>query len=80
MSRTTEEKAQDYTAMGDSVMVINTVIGGTRNADFPLEHRKEKVKMNVLHLSAMVALADWGSEDMTAVNAAITAGQTYIGD
>lgn len=80
MSRTDEVKARDYAAMGDSVMVINAVIDGTRDANFSLEHRKERVNRNVSHLSEMLALSDWGSEDMTAVNAAITAGQAYIED
>jgi hypothetical protein len=79
MSRTDEEKANDYAAMGDSVMMINAIIDGTINADRSLEDRKERVRRNVDHLSAMVALTDWGDEDMTAVNAAITAGQTYRG-
>ena len=30
MARTTEEKAQDYTAMGHSVELINAVIQGHR--------------------------------------------------
>ena len=31
MARTTEEKAQDYTAMGHSVDLINAVIAGSAN-------------------------------------------------
>lgn len=78
MSRTDEEKAKDYTAMGDSVMLINVIIDGTRNDDWSLEDRKNRVRRNVDHLSAMVALTDWGDEDMTESNAAITAGQAYL--
>lgn len=80
MSRTDEEKAKDYAGMGDSVVVINAIIDGTRNADRSLEDRKNRVRRNVDHLAAMVALTDWGDEDMTESNAAITTGQAYIED
>ena len=33
MARTTEELAQDYTAMGHSVDLINAIIAGTQMAD-----------------------------------------------
>jgi hypothetical protein len=77
MSRTTEEKAQDYTAMGHSVTLINEVIAGTQMADESAEDRQGAVDRNVEHLELMVAKDDWGSEDMTAANSAITAGQAY---
>ena len=77
MSRTTEEKAQDFTAMGHSVTLINEVIAGTQMADESAEDRQGAVDRNVEHLELMVAKDDWGSEDMTAANSAITAGQAY---
>jgi hypothetical protein len=77
MARTTEEKAQDYTAMGHSVTLINEVIAGTQMADESAEDRQSCVDRNVEHLEIMVAKDDWGSEDMTASNSAITAGQGY---
>ena len=77
MARTTEEKAQDYTAMGHSVTLINEVIAGTQMADESTEDRQSCVDRNVEHLEIMVAKDDWGSEDMTASNSAITAGQGY---
>jgi hypothetical protein len=77
MSRTTEELAQDYTAMGHSVDLINAVIAGSQMADESAAERQSCVDRNVEHLELMVAKDDWGSEDMTAVNAAITAGQGY---
>lgn len=77
MSRTTEEKTQDYTAMGHSVDLINAVIAGTEMADDDADDRQDCVDRNVAHLELMVAKDDWGSEDMAAVNAAITAGQGY---
>jgi len=39
--------------------------------------RQDTVDRNVAHLEIMVGKDDWGSEDMAAANAAITAGQGY---
>ena len=77
MARTTEELAQDYTAMGHSVDLINAIIAGTQMANDTAADRQDCVDRNVEHLELMVAKDDWGSEDMTAANAAITAGQGY---
>jgi hypothetical protein len=76
-TRTAEQLAQDYTAMGHSVTLINEVIAGTQMADESAEDRQGAVDRNVEHLQLMVAKTDWGSEDMTAANSAITAGQAY---
>ena len=75
--RSNEQKAQDYTAMGHSVALINAVIAGTEMADESAEERQACVDRNVEHLQLMVAKTDWGSEDMADSNAAITAGQGY---
>ena len=77
MARTTEEKAQDYTAMGHSVELINAVIGGTQMADDPAEDRQSCVDRNVEHLELMKAKDDWGSEDMVATTKAISDGKAY---
>ena len=77
MSRTAEELAQDYAAMGHSVDLINAIIAGTQMADDDAADRQDCVDRNVEHLELMVAKDDWGSEDMTAVNAAITSGNGY---
>ena len=75
--RTAEQLAQDYTAMGHSVDLINAVIDGSQMADEDAEDRQSTVDRNVEHLELMVAKSDWGSEDMTAANSAITAGKAY---
>ena len=77
MTREAEQLAQDYSAMGDSVSVITDVIAGESMADESAEDRQDCVDRNTQHLELMVAKDDWGSEDMTAVNAAITAGNGY---
>ena len=76
-ARSAEERAQDYTAMGHSVDLINDVIAGNQMADEEAADRQDCVDRNVAHLELMVAKTDWEGEDMTAANAAITAGQGY---
>ena len=76
-TRDADQKAADYTAMGHSVDLINSVIDGSFMADEEAEDRQSAVARNVEHLQLMVAKTDWGSEDMTAANSAITAGQGY---
>jgi len=75
--RTDAELAQDYTAMGHSVSLINAVIAGDQMAGEPAADRQDCVDRNVAHLEIMVAKSDWGSESMTATNSAIAAGKGY---
>ena len=88
-ARTDELKAQNYSAMLNGASVINTVIA-THNKgsdatveDFAHEmthdEKKARVNRSMGYLKYMVALDDWGSEDMTAVNAAISAGEAFVG-
>ncbi len=77
VARTEEQLAQDYSAMGDSLALITAVIAGDSMAEEDAEDRQDCVDRNVQHLELMVAKDDWGSEDMTAVNAAISAGNGY---
>jgi hypothetical protein len=76
-ARTAEQLAQDYSAMGDSVSLINAIIAGDSMAEDDAAERQDCVDRNVAHLEIMVAKDDWDGEDMTASNAAITAGQGY---
>jgi hypothetical protein len=75
--RTAEEIAQDYTAMGHSVELINGIIDGSKMADETDEDKKDCVKRNVDHLELMVAKDFWTDEDMNDVESAITAGNNY---
>ena len=75
--RTAEQLAQDYSAMGDSISLINAIIAGDSMADEEAEERQGCVDRNKEHLQIMVAKDDWGSEDMTAANAAISAAESY---
>ena len=74
---TAEQIAQHYTAMGHSVDLINAIIAGTAMADDDAADKRDCVDRNVEHLEIMVAKEFWGSEDMTAANAAIASGQAY---
>ena len=79
MARTTEEKTQDYTAMGHSVNLINGFIAGSEmiEAGVTANDRQSAVNRNVEHLELMKAKTDWGSEDMTATTKAISDGKAY---
>jgi len=77
MARTTEQKAQDYTAMGHSVTLITDVIAGNAMAEDEAVDKQSCVDRNVEHLELMKAKTDWGSESMTATTNAITAGKGY---
>ena len=88
-TRTDELKAQNYAALIDGASVINSVIAthnkgsDATDADFAYDmthdEKKARVSRSMGYLKHMVALDDWGSEDMTKVNAAITAGTTFVG-
>ena len=75
--KTAEDIAQDYTAMGHSVELINGIIDGSKMADESDEDKQSTVDRNVEHLEIMVAKDFWTTESMTAVNAAITAGKAH---
>lgn len=74
-----EEIAQHYKAMGDSVTLIHDVIEGNAMAEETDEEKKDCVKRNVEHLKIMLAKTWWGDEDMQPSNEAIAAGETYLG-
>ncbi len=73
--KTAEEIAQDYTAMGHSVDLINGIIDGTQMADEEAAERQDCVNRNVEHLEIMVAKDYWTTEDMTPFTNAIAAGE-----
>ena len=88
-ARTDELKAQNHAAMLDGANVITTVIA-THNKgsdatsddfayDMTHDEKKARVSRSMGYLKVMVSLDDRGSEDMTAVNAAISAGETFVG-
>ena len=75
--KTAEDIAQDYTAMGHSVELINGIIDGSKMANEEAADRQSAVDRNVEHLELMVAKDFWTDESMTAVNSAISAGKAH---
>ncbi len=76
-ARTAEERTQDFTAMGHSIDLIDDIVAGNQDDDMEADDRQAAVDRNVAHLEIMVAKDDWDDEDMTAANAAISAGNSY---
>ena len=75
--RTAEQLAQDYSAMGHSITLITDVIAGNCMAEDDAADRQDCVDRNTQHLELMVAKDDWGDEDLSASNAAISTGNGY---
>ena len=87
-TRTDEQIAQNYKAMGDSVNLIQSIVTAKKNDDGELmvmqdatdDEKKERVNVNVGYIEYMKALTDWkGNEDWTDVDKAITDGKAYVG-
>ena len=87
-TRTDEQIAQNYKAMGDSVNLIQSIVTEKKNADGELiilqdatdDEKKKRVNVNVGYIEYMKALTDWkGNEDWTDVDKAITDGKAYVG-
>ena len=76
--RTAEDIAQDFTAMGHSVTLINEVIAGTQMADESAEDRQGAVDRNVEHIQLMLNKDYWTNEDLKPANDAVTAGLNYL--
>jgi hypothetical protein len=71
-----DQIAINYAAMSDSVKMINDTIAGNTILEGATD-KQNCVDTNVEQLENMVAQSYWTTEDMTAVNAAITAGKAY---
>ena len=81
MARETAQIAQDYSAMLGSVSVITNVIDDNNKFcnDMTPAEKKERVARSMGYIAYMKTLDDWGSENMTPVNNAITAATNFIG-
>ena len=75
---TAEEIQSHYSAMGDSVDLINGIIDGSLMADDTQEDKNDCVDRNVRHIQIMLAKDFWTTEDLQPANDAVTAGQNYI--
>ena len=77
--RTTNEVAAIFTAAGDSVTLIN----GNKASDETNADWKDRLQRNVDHLELIKAYKKvdgttsiWGSENFTAIDAAVTSGKS----
>ena len=79
MARDEDQIAQDYSAMLGSVSVITNVIDDDNDFcnDMTTDEKKERVARSNGYIVYMKTLDDWGSEDMTAIDAAISAANTF---
>ena len=79
--RTADEVAKIFTNAGDSVTIIN----GSKATDQTDAEWKDRLQRNVDHLEIIKAYKKedgttsiWGSENFTAIDAAITSGKSKI--
>ena len=79
VERSDEQKAQDYSAMLGSVSVITNCLDDNNDFcnDMTSAEKKERVMRSSGYLSFMKDLDDWGSEDMSSIDAAISAAESY---
>lgn len=71
------ELDRHFSAMGDSVWLINAIVAGTRMQNEPAQQRQDCIKRNVEHLELMIAKGWFDDRNLTATNAAIAAGKAY---
>lgn len=69
------ELDRHFAAMGDSVDLINAIVAGTRMQNESAQERQDCIKRNVEHLELMIAKGWFTDRNLTAINAAITAGK-----
>ena len=89
MSRTAEEIAQAHKACLDGADTINVVIAthakgsDATDADFAYDlthdEKKARVTRSVGYLKHQKTLTDWGSEDFTVIDKAITDADAFTG-
>jgi len=79
--RTTEEVAKVFSAAGHSVTIVNAEVAKSSLTD----EEKDKLKRNVRHLEIIKAYKKedettsiWTNESFTAIDAAVTAGNSKL--
>ena len=75
---TKEEIAHNYSNLSHNIAIINGLIAGNARELYSTEEKKECMSRNIEHLETMKAQDYWTTEDMTAVNKAITDGKEYL--
>lgn len=75
---TTEEIGKMYSAMLDSVQIINDIIDTDKFKDLSQDDKNKIMQANVDHLAIMITKPFWGSLSLTEVNSAIKRGREYL--
>jgi len=78
-ARTDEEKAQMYQAMLDGANVITSVLDSSNEFynDMTNAEKQERVLRSASYLEHGKTLGDWGSQDFSAIDSAVTAAKAY---
>ena len=78
-ARTDEEKAAAFAAMTGSISVIDNVLDDDNEFgnDLDKDGKKERIMRTAGYMAYQKALGDWGSEDFTAIDAAIKKAEDY---
>lgn len=74
---TSEQIAQHYKAMLDSVNLINSYVAFAP-VQLTEKERNDAVDRNVRHLEIMRAKDFWTTEDMAPIDAAIATGKAFL--
>ena len=79
VERTDEEKAQAFAAMTGSISVIDNCLDDDNDFcnDMTKAGKKERVMRSASYMKYQKELGDWGSEDFTAIDAAIKKAEDY---
>ena len=79
VERIDEEKAQAFAAMIGSISVIDNCLNDDNEFcnDLTKEEKKDRVMRSAGYMSYQKALDDWGSEDFSAIDAAIEKAEAY---
>ena len=79
VERTDEEKAQAFAAMTGSISVIDNCLDDSNDFcnDLTKAGKKERVMRSAAYMKYQKELGDWGSEDFTAIDAAIKKAEDY---
>ena len=79
VERTAEEKAQAFAAITGSISVIDNTLDDSNEFcnDLTNAGKKERVMRSAAYMKYQKELGDWGSEDFTAIDAAIKKAEDY---
>ena len=79
VERTDEEKAQAFAAITGSISVIDNTLDDSNEFcnDLTNAGKKERVMRSAAYMKYQKELGVWGSEDFTAIDAAIKKAEDY---